>query len=707
MHSFVLALCLLTFCYGYDVTYDSRSIAVNGSRVLLTSGAIHYPRSTPAMWPDLLAKAKANGLNTIQTYVFWNLHEPLQGEYDFSDRKNLSYFLQLAHDNGFYLTLRIGPFVQAECDFGGIPVWLNWIPDIEFRVYNQPWMAAMTQWMKYIVAYIEPYLAKNGGPIILTQIENEYHIGDMKYVAWCGQLADSLHTGTPWVMCNGASANNTINTCNSCDCSEYADSHSKMHPHQPLMWTELWQRHENWGNAQFERDPRDVAFVVANWIGKGGSHFNYYMWHGGNNYERFAAGGITQFYQDNAVLHSDGTTNEPKYTHLGTLHHLLGEHADILLHGSSSVVPVPFWNISSHQWEKGSEQVAYQYKLKGQSLSFLVNSAESPSVVSVLYEKKNFSLSNHSVIILDSSLMVLYNTNELPVIGSSQSYHKLHDEPLQWTAWHDTCNSSTCHLLKEIESTQPLEQIKITRDQTEYLWYRTNVTVDKTGEISLSIGTISSSLILVYLNGKMQGHFMDVSPAYGKRSASLTVDVLSKGTHLLEVLSVSLGIQAHVTNNQFAIKGITGGILLDKMNITESHWIHRPFLLGEELKIFDAAGVGSVTWEENTGELLSKLAHLCRQVLLHTHQKEPSLSTRVVSVKVTFTSTVMMYLLIGGNCTNQRCNVHYLEDACGKPTQSLYHVPPDWLHDTKENLLVICEVLGAYMLDHVSIVQKQ
>ena len=170
MHSFVLTLCLLTFCYGYDVTYDSRSIVVNGSRELLTSGTIHYPRSTPAMWPDLLAKAKANGLNTIQTYVFWNLHEPLQGEYDFSDRKNLSYFLQLAHDNGFYVTLRIGPFVQAECDFGGIPVWLNWIPDIEFRVYNQPWMAAMTQWMKYIVDYIEPYLAKNGGPIILTQV---------------------------------------------------------------------------------------------------------------------------------------------------------------------------------------------------------------------------------------------------------------------------------------------------------------------------------------------------------------------------------------------------------------------------------------------------------------------------------------------------------------------------------------------------------
>lgn len=93
------------------VTYDGRSLIINGSRELLFSGSIHYPRSTPEvksscvcflftrgrfplgfgnwqmpflfsyqMWGDILQKAKKGGLNVIQTYVFWNIHEPVQGQ---------------------------------------------------------------------------------------------------------------------------------------------------------------------------------------------------------------------------------------------------------------------------------------------------------------------------------------------------------------------------------------------------------------------------------------------------------------------------------------------------------------------------------------------------------------------------------------------------------------------------------------------------
>lgn len=31
------------------------------------------------MWPGLIAKAKEGGLDVIQTYVFWNGHEPTRG----------------------------------------------------------------------------------------------------------------------------------------------------------------------------------------------------------------------------------------------------------------------------------------------------------------------------------------------------------------------------------------------------------------------------------------------------------------------------------------------------------------------------------------------------------------------------------------------------------------------------------------------------
>ncbi|KAJ1401214.1 Glycoside hydrolase, family 35, partial [Sesbania bispinosa] len=62
------------------VTYDGRSLTIDGQRKILFSGSIHYPRSTPQMWPDLIAKAKQGGLDVIQTYVFWNLHEPQPGQ---------------------------------------------------------------------------------------------------------------------------------------------------------------------------------------------------------------------------------------------------------------------------------------------------------------------------------------------------------------------------------------------------------------------------------------------------------------------------------------------------------------------------------------------------------------------------------------------------------------------------------------------------
>lgn len=70
------------------------------------------------MWPDLIKKAKAGGLNTIETYVFWNAHEPQQRQYDFTGNLDLMRFLKTIRDEGMYIILRIGPYVCAEWNFG-------------------------------------------------------------------------------------------------------------------------------------------------------------------------------------------------------------------------------------------------------------------------------------------------------------------------------------------------------------------------------------------------------------------------------------------------------------------------------------------------------------------------------------------------------------------------------------------------------------
>ena len=70
------------------------------------------------MWPDLIKKAKAGGLNMIETYVFWNAHEPEQRKYDFTGNLDLMRFLKTVRDEGMYIMLRIGPYVCAEWTFG-------------------------------------------------------------------------------------------------------------------------------------------------------------------------------------------------------------------------------------------------------------------------------------------------------------------------------------------------------------------------------------------------------------------------------------------------------------------------------------------------------------------------------------------------------------------------------------------------------------
>ncbi|CAN1176097.1 Beta-galactosidase 6 [Linum perenne] len=100
------------------VSYDGRSLIIDSRHRILFSGSIHYPRSIPEMWPSLISKAKEGGLDVIQTYVFWNLHEPQQGQFDFSGRADIVRFIKEIHAQGLYVTLRIGPFIESEWTYG-------------------------------------------------------------------------------------------------------------------------------------------------------------------------------------------------------------------------------------------------------------------------------------------------------------------------------------------------------------------------------------------------------------------------------------------------------------------------------------------------------------------------------------------------------------------------------------------------------------
>ena len=118
----------------------------------------------------------------------------------------------------------------------------------------------------------------------MAQIENEYNGHDPTYVAWLSQLVRKLGIGIPWTMCNGASAVNTISTCNDNDCFQFAEKNAKVFPSQPLVWTENEAWYEKWATKNIaqdgqndQRSPEQVAYVVARWFAVGGAMHNYYV----------------------------------------------------------------------------------------------------------------------------------------------------------------------------------------------------------------------------------------------------------------------------------------------------------------------------------------------------------------------------------------------------------------------------------------------
>ncbi|KAJ0790854.1 putative beta-galactosidase [Helianthus annuus] len=338
----VLVCSWVCFCTA-SVTYDHKAISINGQRKILISGSIHYPRSTPEMWPDLIQKAKEGGVDVIQTYVFWNGHEPQPGQYYFEDRYDLVKFIKLIKQAGLYAHLRIGPYACAEWNFGGFPVWLKYVPGISFRTDNGPFKAAMEKFTRKIVNMMkaERLYENEGGPIILSQIENEY--GPMEYelgapgrayTKWAAQMALGLGTGVPWVMCKQDDAPDPIiNTCN----GFYCDYFSPNKNFKPKMWTEAWDR--MFGGAVPYRPAEDLAYSVAKFIQSGGSFINYYMYHGGTNFGRTAGGPfIATSYDYDAPLDEYGLKREAKWGHLKDLHRAIKLCEPALVTGDPSII---------------------------------------------------------------------------------------------------------------------------------------------------------------------------------------------------------------------------------------------------------------------------------------------------------------------------------------------------------------------------------
>lgn len=687
------------------------------------------------MWPDLIAKSKEGGADVIQTYVFWNGHEPNRGQYVFEGRYDLVKFVKVIGSNGLYLHLRIGPYACAEWNFGGFPVWLRDIPGIEFRTNNEPFKVEMQRFVKKIVdlMQMEMLFSWQGGPIIMLQIENEY--GNIEgsygqsgkeYIKWAAEMALGLGAGVPWVMCRQTDAPETIiDACNGFYCDGFKPNSYK----KPALWTEDWNGwYANWGDRLPHRPVEDNAFAVARFFQRGGSFHNYYMYFGGTNFGR-TAGGPLQItsYDYDAPIDEYGLLAQPKWGHLKDLHAAikLCEPALVTVDDSPQYVklgPMQEAHIYSNFHIDVNSRVPENISICS---AFLANIDEHKTATVRIFGEV-FVLPPWSVSILHDCKNVVFNTAK---VGSQVSIKTmevdsngffnttgpghllLQDEKFHvskdWMAFKEPIgtwveNSFTARGI--------LEHLNVTKDTSDYLWYITRINVteedisywEETGLLpSLTIDSFRD-VVRVFVNGRLAGsrvgHWVkETQPVY-----------LVQGSNELVLLSETVGLQNYGAFLEKDGAGFKGQIKLiglknGDVDLSNSLWAYQVGLKGESAKLYAPEEQENAGWSYKLNDTASTFTWY--KTYFNAPEGNDTLALDFGSMGkgqawVNGHGIGRYWSLVApeSGCPTT-CNYRgaYNSDKCltncGKRTQSWYHVPREWLQ-ASNNLLVIFEETG-------------
>lgn len=276
-------------------TIDKNNFMLNGESIQLISGAIHYFRIHPDLWEDRISKMKLLGLNCLELYVAWNIHEENEGKFNYTGIADLEKFIKIAQDYELLVIVRPGPYICAEWEFGGLPAWLLKNSDIKLRCYNKPYLEKVDNFFDSLVPRISRLQIDKGGPVIAVQVENEYgsYGNDKKYLRY---LADGLKKrgitvplftsdGDEDFMLQYGTLPDVLKTVNFGSKSERAFKQLRKYQKEgPLMCMEFWNGwFDHWGE---EHHGGDYLQCVKNLeeILEAQNSVNFYMIHGGTNF---------------------------------------------------------------------------------------------------------------------------------------------------------------------------------------------------------------------------------------------------------------------------------------------------------------------------------------------------------------------------------------------------------------------------------------
>ncbi|AOD15831.1 beta-galactosidase family protein [Xanthomonas fragariae] len=267
----------------------------DGKPYQILSGAIHFQRIPRQYWKDRLQKARALGLNTVETYVFWNLVEPQQGRFDFTANNDIAAFVREAAAQGLNVILRPGPYTCAEWEAGGYPAWLFGMDNIRVRSRDPRFLAASQAYLHAVARQVHPLLNHNGGPIIAVQVENEYgsydddhaYMADNRAMYVKAGFDDALlFTSDGADMLANGTLPDTLAVVNFApgEAKSAFDKLIKFRPDQPRMAGEYWAGwFDHWGEPHASTDARQQTKELE-WILRQGHSANLYMFIGGTSF---------------------------------------------------------------------------------------------------------------------------------------------------------------------------------------------------------------------------------------------------------------------------------------------------------------------------------------------------------------------------------------------------------------------------------------
>ncbi len=303
-------------------TTGDKTFMLNGEPFIVKAAEIHYPRIPQPYWEHRIKMCKALGMNAVCIYIFWNIHEQKEGEFNFTGNNDIAAFCRLAQKNGMYVIVRPGPYVCAEWEMGGLPWWLLKKKDIKLRERDPYFMERVKIFEEKVGEQLKPLTIQNGGPIIMIQVENEYgsYGTDKPYVSeirdclrsiygdkmalfqcdWSSNFEQNGLDDLVWTMNFGTGAN----------IDNQFRRLGELRPNAPKMCSEFWSGwFDKWGARHETRPAKDMVDGMDEMLSKGIS-FSLYMTHGGTSFGHWAGANSPGFAPDVTSYDYDAPINE-------------------------------------------------------------------------------------------------------------------------------------------------------------------------------------------------------------------------------------------------------------------------------------------------------------------------------------------------------------------------------------------------------------